>query len=148
MVKSFLSYIGLIFLTILTLNLPAQSFFANNQSPRFGLLDRSNGLKSLSISSIQQDKYGFLWFGTKGGLSRYDGKNIVTYTHDPFNSNSIPNDLVQTLYYDREENVLWIGTYSGVSRFDIDKDEFLNFNKDSALDHSLSHNIVTAIAKG
>ena len=138
-------------LVFVGLSVPAvysQDFFENGQPPRFGIIDRSNGLDSLSISSVQQDKYGFLWFGTQGGLNRYDGKELKSYTHDPFNLNSIPNDLIQTLFYEKENNILWIGTYSGISRYDIDADQFTNYRKDEESSSGLSNNVVVAIAQG
>lgn len=125
--------------------LTSQSFFENGQPPRFGLLDRSAGMTSLSISSIQQDRDGFIWFGTQGGLERYDGKNLVTFTHDPFDSNSIPNDLVQTLYYEEGTNTLWIGTYNGLSGMDVDSCDFVHYQRDAGSERGLSNNIVVAI---
>ena len=42
----------------------------------FDHITRKDGLSNSSISSIVQDKDGFMWFGTQGGLNRYDGKNV------------------------------------------------------------------------
>ncbi len=142
-ILSLLVFIGLSVSAVYT-----QDFFENNQPPRFGTIDRGDGLDSLSISSIQQDKYGFLWFGSQGGLNRYDGKKLQSFTHDPFNLNSIPNDLIQTLFYEEEENILWIGTYSGLSRYDIDTDQFTNYWKQEESSSGLSNNVVVALAKG
>ncbi len=133
---------------ILIVSVFSQNFFEDNQPPRFGTIERSDGLDSLSISSIQQDKYGFIWFGSQGGLNRYDGKSIQSFTHDPFNTNSIPNDLIQTLFYDEKKNILWIGTYSGLSRFEIDTETFTAIQKKGDSVSGLSNNVVVAIAKG
>ncbi len=136
-----------IFFLCISVFLQGQSFFENNQPPRFGLIGRADGLGSLSISSIQQDKYGFLWFGSQGGLNRFDGKNLITYTHDPFDSNSIPNDLIQTLYYEKSKNYLWIGTYGGLSRLNIDTGQFLHYKKGNLDGEGLSNNIVITISR-
>lgn len=138
----------IIFVLAVGSRLLGQDFFEDGKAPRFGIINRNDGLDSLSISSIRQDKDGFLWFGTQGGLNRYDGRELTAFTHDPFDVNSIPNDLVQTLFYEREEHALWIGTYSGVSRYDIDSGQFTNYQKLEGTENGLSNNIVTAIAKG
>jgi len=135
-------------LFLLLLQIHSQSFFTNNQPPRFGLLDRADGLVSLSVSSIQQDKYGFMWFGSQGGLNRYDGVKTEVFTHDPFDKNTIANDLVQTIYYDEENNIMWVGTYSGLSGLNIDTREVVHYQKDNNNpEKTLSNNIVVSITK-
>jgi len=143
--KIILFIISLHFLFIFSGGLPAQAFFSDGQPPRFMNLDRSQGLISLAVSSIQQDKYGFMWLGSQGGLHRYDGFGMTVYTHEPFNSNSLPSDLVQTLKYDEARNVLWVGTYNGLSRFDIDTATFHNYTNRDGDTQSLSHGVVVAI---
>ena len=37
------------------------------------LLNMQNGLADNTVSAVYKDKEGFVWFGTRNGLSRYDG---------------------------------------------------------------------------
>ncbi len=46
----------------------------------FHRFDVSDGLAANTVYSISQDSAGDLWFGTEGGLSRYDGQTFTTYT--------------------------------------------------------------------
>ena len=39
----------------------------------FKNLSVQNGLSQNTVNTILQDKQGFMWFGTKDGLNRYDG---------------------------------------------------------------------------
>lgn len=39
----------------------------------FRTLDVRNGLSQNTVYQILQDRKGFMWFGTKEGLNRYDG---------------------------------------------------------------------------
>ena len=39
----------------------------------FKSLSSQNGLSQNTVSAILQDSKGFMWFGTKDGLDRYDG---------------------------------------------------------------------------
>lgn len=49
------------------------------QEPVFSKLTTSHGLSHNTVYSIVQDRHGFMWFGTREGLNRYDGNSIVTY---------------------------------------------------------------------
>ena len=40
-----------------------------------------NGLPDNSINDIQKDRDGYLWIATNKGLSRFDGKNFVTFSN-------------------------------------------------------------------
>ena len=130
----------MVFLTLLV--------FSRDNRYLFDHLTRKEGLANSSVSSIVQDKNGFLWFGTQGGLNRYDGKNFVHYGHDPYEPNSIPHNLIQTMYLDYESNILWLGTYNGLTRFDINTETFTSFKHDPHDKTTLSDPVVTAITKG
>ena len=67
------------------------------------------GLAGRTVRGIAQDRQGYLWIATSGGLSRYDGKSFRNFTaHD-----GLPDDEVWSLLLDRS-GVLWIGTAGGV----------------------------------
>ena len=51
----------------------------------FRTVDIRNGLSQNSVNQIFQDKKGFMWFGTKDGLNRYDGLSFRVYNKE--NSN-------------------------------------------------------------
>lgn len=122
----------------------ATAIIREGTSPSFEIIDRSTGLSNLSVSSIVQDKDGFIWFGTQGGLNRYDGRNFKTYTNNPYNTEGINHNLIQTMTYDPEAHAIWIGTYQGVSRFDIASDTFKHYTVDA---NGLSNPVVVAIEK-
>ncbi|MGL1891357.1 MAG: diguanylate cyclase [Spirochaetaceae bacterium] len=126
------------------LTIYSQDFFQEND-PRILNIDRLNGIQSLSISGIVQDKDGIIWMGSQGALHRFDGLNMTVYSSDPFDENTLPNDLVQTLSYDKKRHRLIIGTYNGISIFDIESKTFTNFSADKDKEISLSNNIVIAV---
>ena len=47
--------------------------------------------------AIAQDHAGFLWIGTEGGLTRYDGYEAREYKTDPGDSTAIPSNFVTSL---------------------------------------------------
>ena len=46
----------------------------------FTHIDVRNGISENTIKSITQDAWGVMWFGTKNGLNRYDGSNMMLTT--------------------------------------------------------------------
>ena len=104
------------------------------------------GLVSSSVSAITQDRFGFLWFASQSGLHRYDGYSMRVYGAEPFNANSLSNQLVQSIFL-AEEDVMWVGTYSGLNRFHITSETFRSFPHDPDNPTTLSNNVVVAVAK-
>ena len=113
----------------------------------FERINRSNGLSNSSVSSIVQDKWGFLWFGTQSGLQRYDGYSFTVYEHEAFNDESLSHNLIQTMYMDSDEETIWIGTYGGINRFDITHSSFSVMKNEPDDTASLSNDTVVAISK-
>jgi len=58
-----------------------------------------------------------MWFGTRDGLNRYDGRNFKIYRNDPNNSNSLSNNLIHSIKCDKAGNI-WVGTKNGLNKFD------------------------------
>jgi ligand-binding sensor domain-containing protein len=74
-------------------------------------------LSHTSVYAIHQDHLGYLWFGTEAGLHRYDGYELVTYTHEPSDSASLARSIVWSLEED-DRGRLWILNAAGVQIFD------------------------------
>ena len=71
----------------------------------------NEGLSQSQVRAISQDQNGFMWFGTVGGLSRFDGYDFTNYsTEDGLPSNQI-NCLLEGTQY------LWIGTSGSICRY-------------------------------
>ena len=76
---------------------------------KFSVLNANNGFAGKFALDILQDHNGYMWFGTDGGLQRYDGKRFLTFRNRPGDLKSIPHNTVDDLYEDRNGN-LWIVT--------------------------------------
>nr|WP_068887411.1 hybrid sensor histidine kinase/response regulator transcription factor [Pedobacter panaciterrae] len=92
----------------------AVSAFA--QSYTFRHYQVENGLSYNSVICSLQDKKGFLWFGTKDGLNRFDGYTFKIFRNDPDNPKSIGNNFIHSLYEDKNENI-WAGTLIGLYKY-------------------------------
>ncbi len=94
---------------------------------KFDRISVEQGLSNFTVSSITQDKYGFLWFSTEDGLNHYDGYTFTIYRHIEGDSTSLPGSLVSRAYVDRR-GVLWACVVDlGISRFDPLKKNFKNY---------------------
>ena len=89
-------------------------------------MGRNEGLSQSFITSIVQDRRGFMWFGSYDGLNKYDGYKIIKYKYDARNKNSLSNNNIRKVFEDSKGN-LWIATGYGLNRFDRDKENFERF---------------------
>lgn len=80
-----------------------------------------------NVITINQDNQGFMWFGTRNGLNRYDGVNMVAFHHHSFDSTSLTNNLVNSINVG-PGGLLWIGTFDGLSIFDPEQFKFGEIN--------------------
>ncbi len=111
---------------------------------RFERISLEEGLSQSAILSMVQDAQGFMWFGTEGGLNRYDGYQFTVYRHDADDPTTVGDDYISALYADRD-GVLWIGTRNGLDRFDPDSGTFVHLKSDPKDDKSLGGKWITSI---
>jgi diguanylate cyclase (GGDEF)-like protein len=114
---------------------------------RFLNIGLREGLANASVSSMVQDAAGFIWIGTQGGLHRWDGQSFALYENEPFNRDSLPHNLIQTMYMDPDGYTIWIGTYGGMTRFDTRTETFHSWARNPEDPASLAGNVVVTIAK-
>jgi ligand-binding sensor domain-containing protein/signal transduction histidine kinase len=108
---------SILVLLLLFYQVPA---FVENQNPnnisqpttlhQWGAISLFHGLPSDRVRAIVQDKDGTMWFGTDGGLVKYDGRRIQAITDA-----SLPHGRILALNLD-ETGTLWIGTDNGAAR--------------------------------
>ncbi|MGZ6519901.1 MAG: ligand-binding sensor domain-containing protein, partial [Bacteroidia bacterium] len=89
----------------------------------------NNGLINNEVTAIHQDKYGFLWLGTRGGLDRYDGYDFKLIGHNPQLKNTLTNQSVEAIAEDEFQGILWIGTKSGgLNSYNLLTDSVSSYN--------------------
>lgn len=64
------------------------------------------------ISSITEDAFGNIWFGTDRCLTKYDGIDFTTFT----TKNGLSSDVVYLVHF-HKRGYLWIGTNNGLDKF-------------------------------
>ncbi|HEX8532420.1 MAG TPA: two-component regulator propeller domain-containing protein, partial [Cytophagales bacterium] len=79
----------------------------NEQSVRLLPLMHGEGLSSNRVTSVVQDRQGYLWFATEDGLNRYNGQEIKVFRHVPGDSTSLSSNSVSRMLVDRR-GLLWV----------------------------------------
>jgi ligand-binding sensor domain-containing protein/signal transduction histidine kinase/DNA-binding response OmpR family regulator len=111
----------------------------------FDHLSISSGLSQSTVLSIHKDSRGYMWFGTRDCLNRYDGRSIKIYKNNPKDTSSIStNDYIYSIYEDRSKN-LWIGTQDGLNRYIPESDSFERIKYNLKNKGSISDKIVLSI---
>lgn len=95
----------------------------------FRHLEVADGLSNNTVYAIYKDTDGFLWFGTRSGLNRFDGYTFKVYRHldnDPY---SLPDNCVIGIQ-ETPEGMLWIKMERSFALFDKSEGRFISDLKD------------------
>ena len=112
----------------------------------FKNLSVQNGLSQNTVHAILQDKQGFMWFGTKDGLDRYDGISFRTFMKE---SGTLGNNFITSLYEDNLGQI-WIGTDVGLYVYcpQMEKVRHFTLISNSNIDIDCTVNLITGDQKG
>lgn len=75
------------------------------------------------ITSICQDKDGFIWIGTDYGLNKFNGIQFTHYYNSPKDSTSLADNSIKTLMLDNE-GTLWVGGVGGLQYYVPEENAF------------------------
>lgn len=89
-------------------------------------ISSDDGLSQNNVKSIVQDNSGFMWFGTKNGLNRYDGHRLVQFYVKDYVA-GCGNQNVSALFCSKDGR-LWVGTDEGVYTYDSSCSVFTRLN--------------------
>jgi len=84
---------------------------AYGQRYKFKFYGEEEGLPSLAVQIVLQDRAGFLWVGTQNGLYRYDGNRFVAFGK----ADGLPDAHIESLH-ESIDGTLWVGTRFGLAR--------------------------------
>lgn len=85
----------------------------------FKTYDIEDGLCNNYISCCAQDAYGFMWFGTRTGLNRFNSKTFYMFPEASL--------LVSNNIYDIEKSPtgeMWVSTEKGLQKYDYQTNTF------------------------
>ncbi len=130
---------------VLLLIIATQLALSQSQEFKFRHITPKEGLSSNYIRCIIKDSKGFMWFGTVGGLNRYDGYNVKAYKNDPNDSTSISRNSIMALVEYTNGDLL-VGTINGgLNRFHAATETFSHYTHNPDDPTSISHDRVNII---
>jgi len=131
---------------LLMLLLPALCA-AQQESLQFDHITSEQGLSDNYVLCAMQDRYGYMWFGTRDGLNRYDGHTFTIYRHQSDDPGSISDGSVNCIFED-SDGAIWIGTHSrGLNRFDPISERFIHYQHDPNDDRTIPSGRVISICE-
>jgi len=106
-----------------------------------------NSLTAGWCSSLLEDREGIIWFisSTEGFYSfNPQTERFFHYRHEPGNSNSVSNDVINNTSYNEKEGILWMATAGGLDAFDTRTKKFRHFVHQPDDSTSISSNKISS----
>jgi len=92
----------------------------NNTLDNWTVYTTDDGLVDNFVQAISGDKKGNIWFGTKAGISVFNGSSWISYTKD----NGLASNNILSIATDKDGSV-WIGTDAGITCYE--NENFINY---------------------
>lgn len=110
------------------------------------------------LNMITEDTQGNIWVATlnkglvkisveENAKTKQISYKFETYQHEDGNTNSPNHNSIRSIYYEEKNNILWLGTLNGLTKFDIDKQYFESHNVNYKNKDSLSHAVIKYIVQ-
>lgn len=100
--------------------------YSNDLQLKFNHIKIEDGLPQNSVFSIVKDKYGFMWFGTWGGVVRYDGNTCKLFRAKENDTTALADNRIKAVITDNNQNI-WIETgeqYTYLYKYNYLKENF------------------------
>ncbi len=136
-----IKYIIPLFFFIVGFSIPAKAI----KIEKIGI---ESGLSNNNVISITQDRDGFIWIATKDGLNRFDTNSFTIFRKSDTNENSICSNVLNCVYADRFNDIVWIATEkNGVDAYNYKTRIFTHYEHDfrDQNNNSIAANGVTHI---
>lgn len=104
---------------------------------KFSNISVEQGLSNRVVTTIYQDKAGFIWAGTYDGLNRLDGYRVKQFFYQPNDSLGLPSNGIHQII---GKEKMWVSTESGVT-FLNDQQQFTKIKGNQILSKTFNANI-------
>ncbi len=105
----------------------------------------TDGLVNNEVTAIIQDENGFVWFGTRGGLQRFDGYEMKLLNKDFGKGSNLLSQSIEVLTNGNQHNI-WIGTKSGgISEYNLKTGRITNYANNLAYNSDFNSDYILSI---
>ncbi len=112
---------------------------------KFDQLDINDGLSQNNVLCVLQDSRGFMWFGTRDGLNRYDGYKFTLYRNKETDNSSISGNFISAIAEDKEGNI-WVATgKNGLNCFNRSTEKFTRYTREGKNQFAISSNQLQSV---
>jgi methyl-accepting chemotaxis protein/ligand-binding sensor domain-containing protein len=117
--------------------------YSQTLSSAFDMVTIKDGLSQSTVNYIIQDRHGFMWFATYGGLNKYDGYSFTVYQNDENDSTSLSSNN-NTVLFEDNDGFIWVvnNGNEGLDKFDPETGKFIHYKNDPKDPTSISSNMV------
>lgn len=130
-------FLSFFILCFLIKNVRANTTYPDVNDLSFLKITQKNGLSHNNIECIFKDSEGYIWFGTRNGLCRFDGYEIRIYRAES-SPGSLTGDRILSVIEDKK-GFLWVGTYSsGLNRFDKKTERFTSYSNHESVNDRIN----------
>ncbi|MCI0692637.1 T9SS type A sorting domain-containing protein [candidate division KSB1 bacterium] len=104
---------------------PASDLSNHENWDRFTVHNTNGALADNNVNAIAQDEDRYMWFGTNKGLNRVhiDSTEVDTVSFSTWMKfdtlNGLNSNEIKALFFDDDQNFLWVGTTEGLNRKDL-----------------------------
>ncbi len=114
------------FILFIILKISLFGAYAQESTYPFNSISVDNGLNHTDATFLGQDKNGFIWISTYGGLNRYDGYEFKSFYNGGNANKNVYFNRISSFFIDNE-GLIWLSTQGGIACFDTKKERFLKF---------------------
>src|SRR5215467_6981939 len=104
------------------------SAFSQQFNPYYNFkhLNVENGLAQNVVYHFLQDSRGYMWLGTRNGITLYDGIRTINFLHDDQNEKTVGGNFITRILEDADHRI-WIGNNAGIDLFNQIDNSFTHF---------------------
>ncbi len=92
----------------------------------FKHLNVENGLVQNIVYHFLQDSRGYMWLGTRNGITVYDGIRTINFQHDEKNKETLGGNFITRILED-SDHLIWIGNDAGIDLYNRADNNFTHF---------------------
>ncbi|HEX4852413.1 MAG TPA: two-component regulator propeller domain-containing protein, partial [Puia sp.] len=116
-------------ISILILAIQFQAAIAQNFNPYYNFkhINVENGLAQDVVYHFLQDSRGYMWLGTRKGVTVFDGIRTIIFQHDDDIKNSLGGNFITRIVEDGDHQI-WIGNNAGLDLFNPRENNFSHYS--------------------